>query len=80
MQEESEDFEYHVVTVEKTTAPKGMLGDDWYRYVIRKDNSILECKKSGSLKAVTQHAKEAAEMINSRNIGGRNAYTTRKKT
>ena len=79
MQEVSEEFEYKVVSVEKTTAPDGLTGDDWYRYIIKKDHSVLECKKAGSLKSVTQHAKEAAELINSRNIGGCNAYSSRKK-
>ena len=80
MQEEPEEFEYKVITVEKTTAPEGLPGDDWYLYVIKKDHSVLQCKKSGSLKSVTKHAKEAAELINSRNIGGSNAYASRKKS
>jgi len=64
---------YHVIKVEKTTAPKGMLGDNWYLYVIQKGdltNSIMYCKKTGTLKSVTAHAKEVAETINSRNVKG----------
>ena len=79
MQKLSDDYDYHVITVEKTTAPEGMVGDNWFRYVIRKDNSVLECKKSGTLKTVTEHANNAAELINSRNISGCNAYSSRKK-
>lgn len=64
---------YHVIKVETTTAPKGMLGENWYLYVIQKGdliNSIMECKKTGTLKSVTEHAMDVAETINSRNVKG----------
>jgi len=64
---------YHVIQVEKTTAPEGMLGENWYLYVIQKGdlaNSVMECKKTGSLKSVTAHAKDVVETINSRNTKG----------
>jgi len=70
MQSETIEFKYNVTTVEKTTAPDGMSGDDWYLYVIEKGNSVMECKKSGTLKSVTEHAKNAAELINARNVRG----------
>ena len=66
----TKDFKYRVTEVEKTTTPEGMTGDNWYRYVIQKGNSVMECKKSGTLKTVTQHAKNAADLINSRNVRG----------
>ena len=61
---------YHVITVEKTTAPEGISGENWYLYVIQKGkltNSIMQCKKSGTLESVTEHAQEVSEIINSRN-------------
>ena len=64
---------YQVIKVEKTTAPKGMSGENWYLYVIQKGNStnsIMDCKKTGTLKSVTEHAKDVAETINSRNVKG----------
>jgi hypothetical protein len=61
------EYKYRVTKIEKTSAPEGMLGDSWYRYVIEKGKSVMECKKSGSLKAVTEHAEGVADMINSRN-------------
>ena len=64
---------YQVIKVEKTTAPEGMLGENWYLYVIQKGdltNSIMECKKTGTLESVTEHAKEVSETINSRNVKG----------
>lgn len=64
---------YHVIKVEKTTAPEGMPGENWYLYVIQKGdltNSMMDCKKTGTLKSVTAHAKEVAETINARNVKG----------
>ena len=65
--EAANEYKYRVTKVEKTSAPEGMMGDSWYRYVIEKGKSVMECKKSGSLKAVTAHAEGVAELINSRN-------------
>lgn len=65
------DVKYKVIEVEKTSAPQGLEGDNWFRYVIKKGNSVMDCKKSGTLKSVTLHAKDLAELINSRNVGGR---------
>ena len=62
--------EYEVTEVEKTTAPEGMLGDNWYRYVIRRGKQVIDCKKTGSLKTVTEHAASVAELINSRHLRG----------
>ena len=73
MHNEAIESKYQVIMVEKTTAPEGMPGDNWFRYVIQKGdlaNSIMECKKTGSLKTVTEHAKDQAEIINSRNVRG----------
>ena len=73
MQDDSIKSKYHVIKVEKTTAPEGMLGDNWYLYVIQKGdltNSIMDCKKTGTLKSVTAHAKELAETLNFRNVKG----------
>lgn len=73
MYQEASEIKYQVVVVEKTTAPDGMSGDNWYRYVIQKGNlanTVMECKKTGSLKDVTEHAEGVAETINSRKIKG----------
>jgi hypothetical protein len=73
MQNDLINSKYHVIKVEKTTAPEGMLGENWYLYIIQKgnlSNSIMECKKTGTLKSVTEHAEDVAETINSRNVKG----------
>ena len=71
---------YNVMTVEKTTAPDGMLGDNWHRYVIGEGRSKIEGKKTGTLKDVTAHAKSVAEILNARNAGGGSTYAARKKS
>ena len=73
MSDKATNSAYKVVKVEKTTAPTGMPGDNWYRYVIQKGdlpNSLMECKKTGTLKAVTAHAKDVAKTINLRHVKG----------
>lgn len=73
MNDDSIKSKYHVIKVETTTAPKGMSGENWFLYVIQKGdltNSIMECKKTGTLKSVTEHAKDVAETINLRNVKG----------
>jgi hypothetical protein len=70
MQNDVIDPKYLVTKIEKISTPKGLPGDDWYRYVIKKGKSVMECKKSGSLKTVTEHANNAAEQINARNVRG----------
>ena len=70
MQDETASNEYQVTKVEKTTAPEGMPGDNWYRYVIRRGNQVIDCKKNGTRKAVQEHAESVAEQINSRHFRG----------
>jgi len=73
MHDDSINSKYHVIKVEKTTAPEGILGKNWYLYVIQKGNltnTIMDCKKTGTLESVTKHAKELAETLNLRNVKG----------
>ncbi len=74
---------YKTLTIEKSAAPRGLTGDDWYHYVISRGNSIIEGDKVGTLKEVTAHAKDLAERINARNdkygITYVSSYAPRKK-
>ena len=75
---------YKIVTIEKSAAPRGMTGDDWHHYVIGRGSSIIEGDKVGTLKEVTEHAKDLAERINARNdkygITYVSTYSPRKKS
>jgi hypothetical protein len=72
-------LKYNVVSVEKTTAPEGMTGDNWHLYVVGHDNARIEGKKPGTLKSVTAHAEAFAEDLNSRTGKGGSTYAPRKK-
>lgn len=50
---------YHVVSVEETDLPEGLLVGHWYRYVIGHGNSKIEGLKPGYLETVTEHAKKS---------------------
>jgi len=70
---------YRVVTVEKTTPPEGLPGDNWCRYVIGQGTSKIEGKKPGTLEDVMQHAETAVEELNSRSGKGGMTYAPRKR-
>lgn len=57
---------FTVVSVEKTKAPAGTEGDDWYRYIVECDNSQIVGNMRGSQKMVTQYAAEFVENLNER--------------
>ncbi|HEX9802304.1 MAG TPA: hypothetical protein VGB35_03535 [Gammaproteobacteria bacterium] len=56
---------YRVVSVEKTDPPEGM-GGSWHSYIIERGTSVVTGKKPGSLKAVTAHARQVVQDLNSR--------------
>lgn len=70
---------YKVIEIEKIEAPEGMVGDNWYRYVIDYGQSQIEGKKPGTLKLVKQHAESVADDLNTRNftLGNTGAYAQR---
>ena len=43
---ESNKLKYQVVSVEKTTPPEGMPGDNWHRYVIGQGSAKIEGLKN----------------------------------
>lgn len=63
---ESMPGKFAVVSVEKTKAPAGTEGDDWYRYIVECDNSQIVGNMRGTQKAVTQYASEFVENLNER--------------
>lgn len=57
---------FSVVSVEKTTPPAGAEGDNWYKYIVSRDNSEIVGSMQGSLQQVTNYAKEFVENLNTR--------------
>lgn len=75
VKDKTNEDKYHVVSVDKTNPPEGVLVGSWYRYVIKKGKAKIEGFKLGSLKSVTEHAKNVTEDINERGAAfGRTAY------
>jgi hypothetical protein len=70
---------YHVVSVEKTSPPQGMPDGSWYRYVIGQGTSRIEGTRLGTLKAVTRHAEEFAENLDTRSSAGYSTYVSRRQ-
>ena len=59
--------EYKVISVEKTDAPSGMEGDNWYTYIIERERSApIVGTRSGTKQQVTKHAEEYAASLNER--------------
>jgi hypothetical protein len=71
--------EYRVVSVEKTDPPAGVQDGNWHRYVISQGESEICGCKSGTLKAVTQHAESFAEDLNARSAKGYSAYAPNRR-
>ena len=70
---------YKVISVEKTEPPEGLPGNNWHHYVIGYGKSRIDGTKPGTKAAVTEHAENVAEDLNSRTgIGGGSTYAPRR--
>jgi hypothetical protein len=58
--------QFKVLSVEKTAAPNGAEGDNWYKYIVARENSEIVGNMRGSLQQVTKYAKEFVENLNTR--------------
>jgi len=76
--EDSYDRKYRVTIIEKSKAPEGMSGDEWYHYVISQGPSKIEGQRPGTLESVTEHVEEFVENLNRRAALGYSAYAARK--
>lgn len=66
---------YCVMSIEETTAPEGMSGDNWYEYVIGEGTSKIQGLKIGSLAEVTQHANKVTDDLNDRSKSKKTGYS-----
>ncbi len=72
--------EYRIVKLEKTCAPPGAVGDNWYTYTIER-NSLTNIvgNRRGTLEQVSEYVREYVADINSRHgNGGYSLWMTRK--
>lgn len=66
---------FNVMSVEKTSAPSGMTGDNWFEYVIGQGTSEIQGLKVGTLAGVTEHANSVADDLNDRLNSKKTGYT-----
>jgi hypothetical protein len=72
--------QFTLVSIEKTDPPSGCDGDKWYRYVIERGISTIVGNRSGTLKQVTNYAREYTAELNERaKNGGRSSWSPRSK-
>ncbi len=55
-----------VVSVEKSNPPEGADGDNWYRYVVERQNSTIVGNVRGTQKQVDVYLEELLDKINLR--------------
>jgi hypothetical protein len=60
------DSPYTLVSVDKTKAPQGSEGGDWCQYLVERDGSTIVGCMRGTLKQVTDYAKDFVEKLNVR--------------
>lgn len=65
-------------SIEETTPPEGGGDGKWYRYIIGRGQSVINGKRSGTLKAVTEHAESVVEDLNSRGTRYGSLYVARR--
>jgi hypothetical protein len=57
---------FEVASVERTDAPEGGIGRNWYRYVLKSHCSTITGQRQGSRQFVHDYATQCAEQLNAR--------------
>lgn len=68
---------FKVARVEKTAAPNGGQGQDWYRYVLESGRSTITGKRRGSRKDVLAYATRCTEQLNARGLTAQSIWSPR---
>jgi len=68
---------FKVVRVEKTDAPEGGHGREWYRYVLDSGRSTITGQRCGSRKDVLAYAAQCADQLNARGLTGQSIWSPR---
>lgn len=67
---------FNVMNIEKISTPDGMVGDNWYQYVVGQGSSEIKGLTMGTLKQVTEHANKIADDLNDRSKGKKTSYSS----
>lgn len=65
---------FEIEHIEKCQPPNGMVGENWYQYIVGQQESQITGYKSGTLKSVTQHVEEFIAGLNDRCAKGYSPY------
>jgi hypothetical protein len=68
---------FEVASVEKTDAPKGEQGRNWYRYVLKSHCSTITGHRSGTRQFVHDYAVQCAEQLNTRAATSQSIWSPR---
>lgn len=68
---------FKVVRVEKTGAPDGSEGQDWYCYVLEGGCSTITGQRRGSHSDVLEYATQCTERLNARRLTARSNWSQR---
>ena len=69
-------LKFNVMNIEKISTPDGMVGDNWYQYVVGQGSSEIKGLTMGTLKQVTEHANKVADDLNERSRGKKTGYSS----
>ena len=67
---------FNVMSIEKTSTPDGMTGDNWYQYVVGQGTSEIKGLTMGTLNQVTEHVNRVADDLNDRSKGKKTGYSS----
>ena len=79
LENEPDTLRFQIKIIEKIAAPNGMVGENWYRYIVGQNGRDITGFKTGTLKSVTEHVEIFTEGLNERNASGASpgAHTAR---
>jgi len=67
---------FNVMNIEKISTPNGMVGDNWYQYVVGQGSSEINGLTTGTLKQVTEHVNNIIDDLNDRSKGKKTGYSS----
>lgn len=57
---------FHIVSIDRSSAPAGATGDDWCHYVIAQGDNAIDGMRRGSIASVTEAVEFIVSQLNQR--------------
>lgn len=61
---------FEIKSIGRCEPPTGIIGGDWYQYIVGQEESRITGYKSGTLESVTEHVEEFIAGLNDRSARG----------